>query len=155
MNKNILKFFISEAYKAGKEELTELEMQKSIYILQSTGVIPSKYIYNACFRGPISYGLKEDIMMIVDEDLLEEKYIDPISFEKHYKINGKEVKKIRDTERVLKERCFEEIKKDEFNKLLNEVIINSTEEELCHLAKLIEIAKMPPNVYELFIKGPC
>ena len=126
----ILDFFVYKMSEVGKTGLTEVEIQKAIYILQATGVVPSVYTYNGYFRGPISNDLKDDIRNCSS---LEEKGYG------YYMINRmklKEITGIPDLEKKEKRR---------FEKLLKQVIINSSEEELSYLSKLVEISKSPLN----------
>jgi len=125
----LLEFCIYNMAKAGKTRFTEFEIQKAIYILQATGVIPPVYTYNGYFRGPISNDLKDDIQ---ECRVLEKK-------EGYFQVEFKKAKKIIDIGDI------RDVDMNHFEKLLNQVILDSSEEELSYLAKLLEISKSPPS----------
>lgn len=119
-----LQYVLYSFSRQGENHLSESEIQKTGYLLQSLGIVPFHYAMNGYDRGPISSEIEEDLFRLKEMGKIEREG-------DGYRVKEGEIE------------CdpIGIVKKEDFEKII-ETISETNEIELSLISKFLELSKI-------------
>lgn len=119
-----LQYVLYSFSRQGENHLSEAEIQKTGYLLQSLGIVPFQYTMNGYDRGPISSEIEEDLFRLKEMGKIE-----------------REGDEYRVKEGKIECDPIGIVKKEDFKKMI-ETISETNEIELSLISKFLELSKI-------------